>query len=93
MVFTLEKLQSPLVSPSYFSSYDLYDPMEVDMASMARSDNSDVQEIACYREQPLFNKNTIAGRRMTTDATLCTDEDKSSLWLDEVFIDQFMQVD
>ena len=57
------------------------------------SDDSDVQVIACYREQPIFPTYTVAGRSMMTDTTQCTNDAMSPLWPDEDSINQFMQAD
>ena len=47
--------------------------------------------IACYREQSVLTENPTTGRQMTVDTTQCYDDERSSLWPDEQFTDQFMQ--
>ena len=88
--FNLDDLHAPLVSPSYLSSDD---PMEIDSISAAGSDDSDIQVIACYREQPAFSETSAASRQMTVDTTNCLGGDTSSLWPEDDFIEQLLQAD
>ena len=90
LTFNLDDLRAPLVSPSFFSSDD---PMENDSISAAGSDDSEIQVIACYREQPAFSETSVAGRQMTTDTTHCFGDDSSSLWPGDEFIEQLLQAD
>ena len=90
LTFNLDDLRAPLVSPSYFSSDD---PMEIDSISAAGSDDSDIQVIACYREQPTFSETSAAGRQMTIDTTKCFGDYSSSLWPGDEFIEQLLQAD
>ena len=57
------------------------------------SDESDIQVIACYREQPAFSETSVAGRQMTIDTTQCFGDDSSSLWPGDEFIEQLLQAD
>ena len=90
LTFSLDELRAPLIRPSYFSSDD---PMEIDSISVAGSDNSDMQVIACYREQPAFSEKLNAGRLMTIDTTQCLGDEASSLWPNDEFIDQLLQAE
>ena len=90
LTFNLDDLRALLVSPSYFSSDD---PMEIDSISAAGSDDSDIQVIACYREQPAFSETSAAGRQMTIDTTQCLGDDSSSLWPGDEFIQQLLRAD
>ena len=90
LTFNLDDLRAPLVSPSYFSSDD---PMEIDSISAAGSDDSDIQVIVCYREQPAFSETSVTGRQMTNDTTNCLADDSSSLWPEDDFIEQLLQAD
>ena len=85
LTFNLDDLRAPLVSPSYFSSDD---PMEIDSISAAGSDDSDIQVIPCYREQPAFSETSVASRQMTIDTANCLGGDASSLWPEDDFIEQ-----
>ena len=90
LIFKLDGVYVPLVSPTYFPTDG---PMEIDSFSVAGSDDRDIQLIACYREQPVIPKNSETGRQMTVDTTQCHDDGVSSLWQDEEFIDQYMQAE
>ena len=90
LTFNLDDLRASLVSSSYFSSDD---PMEIDSISAAGSDDSDIQEIACYREQPAFSETSVASRQMTIDTANCLGGDAPSLWPEDEFIEQLLQAD
>ena len=66
--FTVDNLIRPIVSLSYLSSDE---EMEVDDPSQTfigdDNQDSDIEVLACYREEQAFEPQTVAGRFMTTD--------------------------
>ena len=66
LLFSLDDLSRPFVSPGYFSSEK---DMDVDVGSSAGSDCSshNIQVLACYRNLPVNTQPTVAEYPMTTD--------------------------
>ena len=66
--FTVDDLIQPIVSLSYLSSDE---EMEIDDPSQTSvggdNQDSDIEVLACYREEQPFEAQTVAGRFMTTE--------------------------
>ena len=94
--FSIVDLVAAPVSPSYFSSVDelVVDVQSVEAAASG-SGESDVEVIACYRQVPLNPQTTIAGRKMTTDLSGCTESEFLDIpWVDfEKILQTTEQVD
>ena len=80
MQFAFEGMTTSMVRPTYFSSEEVEEEMDVYTLSVSvqgterHSDDSDIEVIACFRHVPIAQPKPITPRKMLTDLLSCVDD-------------------
>ena len=78
MKFALEEMTTSLVSHSYLSSEE---DMDVDIDTLPvtgterHASDSVIKVVACYKNVPVRQKDTVAKQNMTTGLSVCAKDD------------------